>query len=275
MVHVQAQLGSLTIRGNPMRRRDQIGRQPVASAARGRRAGRLPHNGPMHLDELVDRSRTLVAAARQDTGRRILGIVGAPGAGKSTLAAAIVARLGDCACYVPMDGFHLAGAVLDQLGRRDRKGAVDTFDGDGYVALLRRLRPQVEEIVYAPQFRREIEEPVAGAIPVARDVPLVVTEGNYLLHREGPWVAVRDLLDEAWYLDPPVAVRHARLIERHEAYGKPPATARAWALGSDERNAVLVAAGRVRADLVIADAPTLSEDRRAGSRTGVGRGLRA
>jgi pantothenate kinase len=227
-----------------------------------------------HLDALVARAAALVAAASRDGRRRLLGIVGAPGAGKSTLAAALVARLGDCARCVPMDGFHLANSELDRLGRRDRKGAVDTFDGDGYLALLRRLRSRAEEIVYAPQFRREIEEPVAGALPVARDVPLVVTEGNYLLLDAAPWSAVRDLLDEAWYLDPPVGVRHARLIRRHEAYGKPPDAARAWALGSDERNAVLVASGRDRADLVIAGTPDLSAagpedpsgpDRHAGS----------
>ncbi len=213
----------------------------------------------MHLDELVTRAETLAAAADQTGERRLLGIVGAPGAGKSTLAAAIVARLGDRARYVPMDGFHLANAELDRLGRRDRKGAVDTFDGAGYVALLRRLRPQVDEIVYAPRFRREIEEPIAGALPVPRAVPLVVTEGNYLLHTEGPWASIRELLDEAWYLDPPPALRHARLIRRHEAYGKPPDMARAWALGSDERNTVVVAAGRDRADLVIAGTPDLSD----------------
>jgi pantothenate kinase len=238
---------------------------PMRRAANPVGRGGFTHNGPMHLDELIARAHALAADAQRSGERRLLGIAGAPGSGKSTLAAAIVSRLGDCARYVPMDGFHLANAELDRLGRRDRKGAVDTFDAAGYLTLLGRLRIRVEEVVYTPQFRREIEEPVAGALPVPRDVSLVVTEGNYLLHTEAPWSAIRDLLDEAWYLDPPVAVRHDRLIRRHEAYGKPPAAARAWALGSDERNAVLVAAGRDRADLVIAGAPDLSEvDRQGG-----------
>jgi pantothenate kinase len=57
--------------------------------------------------------------------------------------------------------------------------------------------------VSAPEFRREIEEPIACAVPVLRDLPLVVTEGSYLLVDSPPWRPVAELLDEAWYLDPP------------------------------------------------------------------------
>lgn len=201
----------------------------------------------MDLDDLVRRAEALASA----DGRRVLGIVGAPGAGKSTLAKVLVERLGSRACYVPMDGFHLANAELVRLGRRQRKGAPDTFDAAGYVALLRRLRDPVESVVYAPTFRRDLEEPIAGAIAVPRKVPLVVTEGNYLLLDTPPWSLVRELLDEAWYLDLPESERHARLIRRHQDYGKSPDEARAWALGSDQANAELVAASRERADLVL------------------------
>jgi len=110
--------------------------------------------------------------------RRVLGITGAPGAGKSTLAAAVIEGLGDRAVDVPMDGFHLAGAELVRLGRADRKGAPDTFDVTGFVALLGRLRWQADDVVYAPAFDRHLEEPIAGAIPVDPGVPLVVVEGN-------------------------------------------------------------------------------------------------
>ncbi|WP_240197519.1 nucleoside/nucleotide kinase family protein [Nonomuraea lactucae] len=200
----------------------------------------------MTLDALVHRAGALAASG----ARRMLGIVGAPGAGKSTVAEAIVSRLAPHACHVPMDGFHLANAELDRLGRRDRKGAPDTFDAAGYVALLGRLRAAREDVVYAPEFRREIEEPVAGAISIPRDVSLVVTEGNYLLLDEGPWAAVRGLLDQVWYFDTSESDRVELLVRRHIAYGKDPAAARAWALGSDQRNAETVAATRHRADLV-------------------------
>ena len=152
---------------------------------------------------------------------------------------------------VPMDGFHLANAELIRLGRRDRKGAIDTFDAAGYVALMRRLRAADEPVVYAPEFHREIEEPIAGAIPVPREVPLVITEGNYLLASEPPWDALPGLLDQIWYLDPGESLRIQRLIARHVAFGKEPAAAQAWSLGTDQRNAELIASTRSRADLLV------------------------
>lgn len=81
-------------------------------------------------------------------------MTGAPGAGKSTLTAAVVSALAHAAVLVPMDGFHLANAELERLGRRERKGAPDTFDGAGYVALLACLRRAEAESVYAPAFCR-------------------------------------------------------------------------------------------------------------------------
>lgn len=203
------------------------------------------------IDEALARARRLAGAGE----RRILGITGPPGAGKSTLAARVVAELGEVARSVAMDGFHLAEVELTRLGRRDRKGAVDTFDAAGYVALLRRLRDPAEEVVYAPEFRREIEESVAGAVSVPRQVPLVVTEGNYLLVEYGGWAPVRSLLDEAWYVESHEEARIARLVQRHVDYGKPPDAAREWVLGSDQRNAELVASTRHRAELVVRHEP--------------------
>lgn len=199
------------------------------------------------VDRLVARARALA-----DTGgRRILGITGAPGAGKSTLATRLAQALGDRATIVGMDGFHLSNAVLESLGRRDRKGAPDTFDADGYVALLRRLRRADEDVVYAPEFRREIEESIGSAVPVARRTPLVITEGNYLLLDEGPWARVRDLLDESWYVDLPDAVREDRLVDRHVAFGRSPVDATEWVRRSDARNAELVARTARLADVVV------------------------
>lgn len=198
-------------------------------------------------DVLLERARALTTGER-----RVLGLVGPPGAGKSTLAARLVADLGpELAVLVPMDGFHLANVVLEALGRRDRKGAPDTFDAGGYVALLRRLRSREEAVVHAPEFRRDLEEPVGSALPVPREVPLVVTEGNYLLLREGEWAGLDGLLDETWYVGPDERTRLERLVARHVAFGKDPEAARAWALGSDEANAAVIAASRHRADLVV------------------------
>ncbi|HEY9373527.1 nucleoside/nucleotide kinase family protein [Streptomyces sp.] len=200
------------------------------------------------LDELAARARRLAAPG----GRRILGLAGAPGAGKSTLADRLVARLDGLAVLVPMDGFHLAQAELRRLGREQRKGAPDTFDAAGYAHLLARLRtPEPDAVVYAPAFDRTLEEPVAGAIPVPADVPLVVTEGNYLLHDEGPWAPVQALLDEVWYLELDDRRRVPRLIERHVRFGKDRDRAERWVRESDEVNARLVERGRDRAHLVV------------------------
>jgi pantothenate kinase len=202
---------------------------------------------PGDLAALCERARRLCANGE----RRILGITGAPGAGKSTVAAAIVAALAPHAVLVPMDGFHLTNSELVRLGRRDRKGAIDTFDGAGYVSLLRRLKEPDGHIVYAPEFRREIEEAIAGAIPVAVEVPLVVTEGNYLLVGDEPWSGLRGLIDETWFVDPGEPVRIERLIARHIAFGKTPEAARAWSLGTDQRNAERIIATRRAAGVIV------------------------
>ncbi len=191
------------------------------------------------------------ALLAQTPPRRLLGLTGPPGAGKSTLSAQILAAFGDRCVVVPMDGFHLAQAELERLGRADRKGAPDTFDAAGYVALLRRLRDPGAETVYAPEYRRDLHHGVTGAVPVPPDVPLVVTEGNYLLLDSDGFAPVRDLLDACWYVELPEEVRAERLVRRHELFGKEPVAARAWTAGPDQRNADLVAATRDRADLVV------------------------
>jgi len=196
--------------------------------------------------DLVTRARSL-----GEEGRALLGICGAPGAGKSTLAERLVTALGDEAVYVGMDGFHLAQVELARLNRTARKGAPDTFDAAGYVNLLSRLATQPTDTVYAPQFRREIEEPIAGAVPIHPEHRIVVTEGNYLLLREEPWRRVRTLLTETWFLAPDETLRRDRLIARHRAFGRTLTEARERTLGSDERNAVQINATLPAADLVL------------------------
>lgn len=199
------------------------------------------------LDELVERARSLAAGGT----RCLLGITGAPGAGKSTAAQAIATALGDQAVLVGMDAFHLANEVLAGLGSRGRKGAPDTFDPWGYAHLLRRLKSNREPVVYAPVFDRGLEESIGCAVPVGRGVPLVITEGNYLLLDAEGWREGRELIDHVWYLDTGNDERQRRLVQRHQAFGKPPAEAEAWALGSDQRNADIVDGTRERADLII------------------------
>ncbi|MGZ4534647.1 MAG: nucleoside/nucleotide kinase family protein [Nocardioidaceae bacterium] len=180
--------------------------------------------------------------------RRLLGIAGAPGAGKSTFARAYVDALEVPAALVPMDGFHLADVSLRRLGILDRKGAPETFDAWGYAALLARLRARPAEVVYAPGFERDLEQPLAGAVPVPPEADVVVTEGNYLLLDRPEWRAVRAQLDEVWFVHTDEIPRRERLVARHVAFGKSPERARAWVERVDEANARLVAANCGRAD---------------------------
>lgn len=192
-------------------------------------------------------------AGKLDGGLRILlGITGAPGSGKSTFAARLQQEFGpDLAVVVPMDGFHLGNAIIDGTPLRQRKGAMDTFDVGGYLSLLQRLVRRDESVVYAPEFRRTLDEPVAASIAVPAAVPLVITEGNYLLADTPEWKQVRAQLDEVWFMDTPAALRLARLADRHVEFGMDRAAAQAWASGPDEANAVLIDAMRQGADRII------------------------
>ncbi|MHA7987809.1 nucleoside/nucleotide kinase family protein [Rathayibacter sp. CAU 1779] len=205
-------------------------------------------------DHLV--TRMLALADARASVRVILGIVGAPGAGKSTLAEGLARGAaehgrGDEVAVLPMDGFHLADTALSRLGRLERKGAIDTFDGHGVLAMLRRVAAERDHTVYAPAFERTLEQPMAGSIPIDPSVRVVIVEGNYLLDLQEPWRGIRSLLTEVWCIETPDDVRLPRLIARHERFGKSPADARAWVARVDEPNARRIAAGRQRADLVV------------------------
>ena len=232
----------------------------------------------------VEETAALIAAL-PNPGRIVVGIAGSPGAGKSTIAEQLVALLPGAA-LLPMDGFHLPQSRLVELGRRDRMGAPDTFDVDAFTAVLAALRPAAAGAVappavaapsaapavaapavgpapapavgnsgvtvLAPGFDRQIEEPVPDAIVITPEFPIVVVEGNYLLLGDGGWERVAPLLDATFFVSVDRDIRLARLVARHERFGKSEADARAWALGTDERNAVLVEASAHAATHTIA-----------------------
>ncbi|WP_412149086.1 nucleoside/nucleotide kinase family protein [Curtobacterium flaccumfaciens] len=204
------------------------------------------------VDQAVEHAVELARSNR----RTVLGIAGAPGAGKSTLARRVVTAVDDrlgagTAVQIPMDGFHLSNAALDALGRHDRKGAADTFDADGYVALVRRLVAADEDVVWAPDFDRRVDEPVAGSIAVPRAARLVVSEGNYLLDDTAPWSALPALFTETWFCAVADDVRLDRLVGRHMRHGRDHDAARAWAVEVDGVNAARVAPTVIRASRTV------------------------
>lgn len=213
-----------------------------------------PLRGPGTLESVsaaIDIAAEVAAAGR----RTVLGLVGPPGAGKSTVGEEIVRALGGGGLLVPMDGFHMSQPELRHLGRRDRMGAPDTFDVAGLAELLRRLRGGEDEVL-APSFDRDVEEPVSDAISVPVDVPLVIVEGNYLLHDKHGWDRIAPLLDACWYLEVPSALRQDRLVRRRIAHGDDPAHSVGWVTSVDERNARTVEATRRRAHRILTPGET-------------------
>ena len=201
------------------------------------------------VEAALERAVTLT----QNTDSRvIIGLVGKPGAGKSTISSFLLKKLPkETTVLVPMDGFHLSNSQLALLGRADRKGAPDTFDANGYAELLNRIKNNVREEIYFPIFHREIEESIAAEGVVYAHTSLIITEGNYLLLDEGGWSKVAQSLTEVWFIDIDNDKRMSRLVARHIKFGKTPAAAHAWAHGSDAHNAQIIETTRDKADVII------------------------
>ncbi|GAB3445650.1 nucleoside/nucleotide kinase family protein [Streptomonospora sediminis] len=205
------------------------------------------------LEELAAEARTMAA---RSASRAVLGLAGPPGAGKSALARYLVDQVRNglgpsSAAYLPMDGFHLSNAQLERLGRRDRKGAPDTFDVRGYLAMLRRLHTVGDAPVYAPDFDRTLDEPIAARQAIEPGVRLVVTEGNYLAEDAPLWREVRALLDDLWYVEADDTTREARLVDRQMAGGRSRGDAEAWVQRSDRANSEIVKASRANCSRIV------------------------
>jgi pantothenate kinase len=199
-----------------------------------------------------EEAKAIVVECAKKSNRTIIGIVGKPGGGKSTLSKYLLKGMDPAiVSVVPMDGFHLSNKVLKELGRSERKGAQDTFDVNGFTALIKRIKLDSSDPIYYPVFDRSIEESIAAQGVVYPSTRVVIVEGNYLMHDRDGWQEISPLLDQSWYAFLDEDIRISRLISRHIAFGKDPESAKAWAKGSDQINAELIETGVGRCDFLI------------------------
>ena len=183
--------------------------------------------------------------------RFIVAIAGPPGAGKSTLSAALHDVLpAGTAEVVPMDGFHFDDSVLEKRGLRPRKGAPETFDFAGFEVLLKRIRAGEPDIAI-PVFDRSIELSRAAASIIATDTRFILAEGNYLLLDEEPWNRLAPLFDLTIFVDVTSGELEKRLRQLSHEHGRSDEDAIAWITSNDMPNIERVLARRRPADLII------------------------
>ena len=211
----------------------------------------VPQDLSLTPDEALELLRREAKALLALPGRRALGIAGGPGVGKSTLAQQLVAELGPVAAYVPMDGFHMKHAKLEELGTVAYKGAPHTFEAGGFANFLTALKAATGPLS-GPGYSRKIEDVVENAFTVPAETKLLVVEGNYLLLSTAPWWRIKPLLDRAIYIGLDRDIVKARLLKRHGEEGLfTEERNRAHIERTDMPNFDLVVRSKPRADIAI------------------------
>lgn len=207
------------------------------------------------VSSLCDHVLDLRANA-DETSRVVVAIAGAPGSGKSTLAESLpeildveLTKNGEASVVVPMDGFHLDNAILDQRHLRAVKGSPQTFDVAGFASLLGRIANRADQSVYIPAFDRAADLARNACQEVLNSHSVVIVEGNYLLLRQTGWNELSPYFDCTIMLDVPFDILEARLIQRWLDHGHTEEQARQRALSNDIPNARTVVEESIPAHL--------------------------
>ena len=166
---------------------------------------------------------------------------------------------------IPLDGYHLTRKQLSAFPNSEeahfRRGAAFTFDGEGYLSLVRALRRPLDpssdtaaaaQIIHAPSFDHAIKDPVADDIAILPSARILIFEGLYVALSRPPWSEAAGLMDEIWFVDVPMPVAEARVAKRNFAAGLSPTLEAALSRTrkNDMRNAEDVLENRVGGGLI-------------------------
>lgn len=168
-------------------------------------------------DQIVTLGRMAFDTLKGDE-KRWIGLAGAPGSGKSTVAEMVQQRLPEMITVIPMDGYHYYRSELDDMDdpqeAHARRGAPFTFNARRFVDELRAAKERGAGLF--PSFNHSVGDPVENDIELQTGKQVVIIEGNYLLLESPPWASLKHhILDETWFLDVPLDVCCSRVEKRH------------------------------------------------------------
>lgn len=202
----------------------------------------------MTINELAE----LIITSAAGSSRFIVAVAGPPASGKSTIAEKLCTAITtkDKTAFpniIPMDGFHIDNKILDELNLRSRKGSAETFDADGFIALIEKIYSQ-DENVCIPEFDRSKDKVVDNGKVITDKNKIIIVEGNYLFLEEAPWNVLMGFFDFPIFILPKTDILEERLIKRWTDEGFSLKDAKTKAYSNDIPNAKSILANSAYVD---------------------------